>query len=421
VAAGLAAAHAAGVVHRDLKPENILLAMRLDGTTRVRLTDFGIARVLTGPRLTTTGAVLGTPNYMAPEVIEGERAAPAADVYALGIILYELLAGRPPFDDGCDTAILLRHTRALARPVTGMPAGLWRVIKACLDRDPKRRPTAASLACRLQELAVRTAGANALPPPVTGTDAPATYILPEKRPAPAAERMDPPARPAGRWTRRRGWTYVLAGVIAAVVAAGGYTAAHLTGNDLRDHRTPSQPSAGRSPRPSAPVVGRTGSPSPSAASGAPSSGPPAVAGTPIPATLGPTAEQALPLPPVGPVEVFGPWQCTPTYRWALAHPVLGKACHAVGAKVGMIGTLKAAPGVQTDVSLVVQDADTEASVAGPFDCLGLLFTDVVSEQSCGPFAVELEHGRRYRIVERWKYTNMTLVPGGSVAGDPFTW
>src|SRR5918993_1602814 len=86
VAAGLSHAHRMGVVHRDLKPDNILVgdAEVMD----VRLTDFGIARVLDAPPLTTTGALVGTPNYLAPEIVDGGRPTPAADVYAFGIVLY---------------------------------------------------------------------------------------------------------------------------------------------------------------------------------------------------------------------------------------------------------------------------------------------------------------------------------------------
>jgi serine/threonine-protein kinase len=105
----------------------------------------------------------------------------------------------------------------------------------------------------------------------------------------------------------------------------------------------------------------------------------------------------------------------------LAHPVLGKSCYAIGRSVRVIGTLMAPPGVTTDVTVILQDADTHAEVAGPFACPGMQFSDSVTENSCGPFAVQLERGRSYRIVASWKYTGLGILPAGSVAGERFNW
>ncbi len=139
VSAALAAAHAAGIVHRDLKPANILL----DGG-QVRLTDFGIALVAGEAALTTEGVFLGTLHYLAPEVIRGEEPTPACDCYAVGVTLYELLAGHPPFT-GVPAAVMHGHLHLTAERPDGISDAAWQVIAACLEKDPDRRPRAAEL------------------------------------------------------------------------------------------------------------------------------------------------------------------------------------------------------------------------------------------------------------------------------------
>ena len=111
----------------------------------VRLTDFGIARVLDAPALTTTGALIGTPNYLAPEIIEGARPTPAADVYAFGMVLYELLVGRPPYAGYTPRTVLKRHTDHQPVRHPGIPDDMWRAIAACVDKTPTKRPSAAEL------------------------------------------------------------------------------------------------------------------------------------------------------------------------------------------------------------------------------------------------------------------------------------
>src|SRR5205814_9211631 len=123
VADALAEAHRLGVVHRDLKPDNILLDRA--GELTARLTDFGIARVLDAPGLTTPEALIGTPNYMAPEVINGSRPDPAVDVYAMGIVLYELVVGRPPYAGGPPVAVLRRHMDETPPRPEGIPDSVW--------------------------------------------------------------------------------------------------------------------------------------------------------------------------------------------------------------------------------------------------------------------------------------------------------
>jgi tetratricopeptide (TPR) repeat protein/predicted Ser/Thr protein kinase len=125
-------AHGQGVVHRDLKPANVIL--QADG--QIALTDFGLAKVVGGDDLTLTGAVLGTPHYMAPEQVRGRGFGPSVDVWALGVMLYELVAHRRPFEGDTALAIYDRITRHDPAPLSG-PLGA--VAGKALAKDPTRR------------------------------------------------------------------------------------------------------------------------------------------------------------------------------------------------------------------------------------------------------------------------------------------
>jgi serine/threonine-protein kinase len=145
--AGLEHAHRTGLVHRDVKPANLLI--RSDGTLKVA--DFGIARVAdAATRLTQAGTILGTACYLAPEQADGGEITARADVYALGAVLYELLAGRPPFVAESIPELVLRQQRAEIESLAGVAAELERVVLRALERDPANRPaTAAELAREL--------------------------------------------------------------------------------------------------------------------------------------------------------------------------------------------------------------------------------------------------------------------------------
>ncbi|MFB4262409.1 protein kinase [Nonomuraea sp. GTA35] len=199
VADALAVAHAIGVVHRDVKPGNVLL----DGVTgQARLTDFGVARIVHGPGLTQTSAVIGTPAYLAPEVADGAAAGAAVDVYALGLILYELLAGRPPFVGDHPMALLRQHAAAAPRRLPGMPDPLWALIAACAAKDPAVRPGAPAVAAALKEAAPSLAGLPALPPvprseAVSATSEPLPATNPHPTPpSPASPSPASPSHPA---------------------------------------------------------------------------------------------------------------------------------------------------------------------------------------------------------------------------------
>ena len=176
VAAALAEAHELGIVHRDLKPDNILLQNE-DGRLDTRLTDFGIARVLNTPALTTPNAVVGTPHYMSPEAFHGAPASPAADVYALGVLLYELVTGRPPYDSDSVHDLMRQHLEGDPERRPGIPDALWTVITSCLAQKPRLRPSATELVAELGDVARATASTPALPPPAPR---PPTEAVPSK-------------------------------------------------------------------------------------------------------------------------------------------------------------------------------------------------------------------------------------------------
>jgi serine/threonine-protein kinase len=198
---GLAAAHAAGIVHRDVKPANALL-----GHDHVLLADFGIALVAGQPRVTTQGRVLGTAAYMAPEVISGQEPGPAADVYALGITLYELLAGQPPFT-GNTAAVLHAHGTVAPPYAPGIPTALWEVISGCLAKDPASRPLTTTVAAALHAFAA--AAANSAPAPQGPQWAPGSLMWPDPLQAvqttPITAERPPLATAPGRDAGRAGW------------------------------------------------------------------------------------------------------------------------------------------------------------------------------------------------------------------------
>jgi hypothetical protein len=227
----LAVVHAAGVIHRDLKPSNILLDMSRPVPT-ARLTDFGIAWADDSVSLTTGGAVVGTPAYFAPEVVTGQRGGPAADVYAAGTSLFELLAGRPPFAGGPTAAIIWRHIDARPLCPPSIPEPLWPVIAACLEKDPAQRPDAATAARWLYDClpVLRGLPAAAPLPPDVATFAmsePAARSEPTETVARFYEPPTPPVAPVtpaharGRLAprrRRRGRVALLTTGLLAIAA-----------------------------------------------------------------------------------------------------------------------------------------------------------------------------------------------------------
>ena len=146
---GLDSLHAHGIVHRDVKPSNVLL----DDDGVAALTDFGLARARDWTRITRADQLLGTPHYLAPELIEGQEATQASDIYALGCLLYECLAGQPPFGARDLAELGFAH---LTEPPPDprerrpdVPAGFACALLVALEKDPAARPTTATALARM--------------------------------------------------------------------------------------------------------------------------------------------------------------------------------------------------------------------------------------------------------------------------------
>jgi serine/threonine-protein kinase len=145
VASALSLAHRNGIVHRDLKPQNIMVYRDSEGNESPKLLDFGIAKTLEpdSPALTSTGMVLGTPHYMSSEQAKGMPADQRSDIYALGVILYEMLVGKVPFDDKSIPSILVKHLTEPPRPPSTLRGDIPREVETlvlrCLEKDPEKR------------------------------------------------------------------------------------------------------------------------------------------------------------------------------------------------------------------------------------------------------------------------------------------
>ncbi|WP_369271423.1 serine/threonine-protein kinase [Streptomyces sp. R11] len=189
IADALACSHADGVVHRDLKPANVLLQQN-GGQMHPMLTDFGIARLADSPGLTRTHEFVGTPAYIAPESAEGRPQTSAVDIYGAGILLYELLTGRPPFGGGSALEVLHQHLSAEPRRPSTVPDPLWTVIERCLRKNPDERPSAENLARGLRVVA-EGIGVHANSAQIAAAEGVAALLAPDPAPAAVPGSADP--------------------------------------------------------------------------------------------------------------------------------------------------------------------------------------------------------------------------------------
>jgi serine/threonine-protein kinase len=322
IADALGAAHDKGIVHRDLKPDNVFLIKRAGSADYVKVLDFGMARLRPdlggGAVATQSGALIGTPAYMSPEQARGDRAGPAADIYALGAVLFHMLTGQMPFQATSLSLMLvavLQEQPPRADVIAkDLPAALADLVERALAKEPATRP--ADMASFRRELLAAADGAQdgAAMIAEANARASASSLALEKTLAPsvapavgqsslsAAAAAIEPARVA-----KRPWT-VIGGVVAAAAIAGVVGVTMFGGGGGGDAKPPAANA------PSAPV-----------AQPAPPSAPP-------PAAAPPTVQAVEPAPPVAPPAATVEPAAKPATAEkpsAITHPAVAKPAVAV--------------------------------------------------------------------------------------------
>jgi serine/threonine-protein kinase len=303
LAAGLAAAHARGLIHRDMTARNVLVGD--DG--RLKITDFGIAKVAGSPALTRTGLTVGTAIAMAPEQAQGHTVTPATDVYGLGVLLYELATGQLPFTGNNDVEIALQHVQTPPRPPKdinpALPDWLNEIILTALAKDPAARyPDGAAIGAALA--AAPTTAMPALVRRVAPAVATAAAGTTAALPAAAATVAGPAVRVPPADERRRRRPLLLALVPIALAGLLLLAALARNGNDGAGGppATATNPASGAT----VPAVAATDTPQPTATPTLtptptpipPTATPqPTATATPVPPTATPVSPTATPVPP----------------------------------------------------------------------------------------------------------------------------
>jgi eukaryotic-like serine/threonine-protein kinase len=246
----LQAAHEKGIVHRDVKPGNLLV--RPNGT--LVLTDFGIARSAQVGQLTQAGAVLGTASYISPEQASGAVATPLSDIYALGVVAYQCLSGRRPFEGDNPLEIAMKHVREQPAPLpTDIPPGVRQIVEQSMAKDPAARfPTAASFAQVARRSAASLAGTSTSIGPA-GSPVSVPPLPSQTSPGPVGTPR-PPAAGGTRVMPAAGFPTSAAGRGGAPVpaAAGGYRGAAVVPPPV-----PPRPETGYLAAPPPPSGGRS--------------------------------------------------------------------------------------------------------------------------------------------------------------------
>lgn len=225
VLAGLAAIHETGIVHRDIKPQNVLVGE--DGS--IKVTDFGVAHVDLESQLTSVGMTVGTASYMAPEQAQGQTPTPAADVYAVGVMLYEMVSGRLPFNEPTSVATMLAHIQRSPAPprapagMEALPEGVVGVIRQAMAKDPDQRFRGA-LAMRqaLSKDVIGGTGGTTAAVPVAGDRTEVVSSVPPvpRRPPTTNERRPEPSRQSHESGRSGGGFGTVVVTFLVVLALG---------------------------------------------------------------------------------------------------------------------------------------------------------------------------------------------------------
>jgi serine/threonine-protein kinase len=271
-ATALQAAHSAGLVHRDIKPGNLLITPE----GRVKITDFGIARIADQVPLTATGQVMGTVQYLSPEQASGHAASPSTDIYSLGIVAYEALAGKRPFSGESQVAIAMAQINDTPPPLPDTIAEPVRnLIMSCIAKKPVDRPDSAANLARAAQALRRgdvQAAADAVPAVLNGTAADdVTMVMPRATEPGATTVLNiPSANPVEeRKGKRSPWTWpliALIGVLVIVIGSsviallssgnggGGATTSTSAPNPTKSSATPTPTKSSATPTPTSTLV-----------------------------------------------------------------------------------------------------------------------------------------------------------------------